>query len=304
MKHSQYWQNFELGTELEIASSFIYDGLKNLHTMETLHYESEIFCVLYNLSVGLERFLKVAVVLLEYDEKVDPSEYEKTLITHNHLDLLNRIKKHKELPLGKVHNELLSLLGRFYKTYRYDRYSIRTVEKLSKEKRALLEWLEKHLNIDVSDNPPFQVVRNEWKVKKFVGKVVGKILDSLYAVIDDAARSKNIYTYEIRYFSKAYKLLYGKEYHFESDDILWKELLVFLLNTDQESQWLDYIRSIEPLDFDPGLISEYLQSLGSDIKKIEITEELESLYEDVENKGERIQRVGLIGNPNVYFDEE
>ena len=84
--------------------------------------------------------------------------------------------------------------------------------------------------------------------------------------------------------------------------MLWKELLIFLLNTDQESPWLDYIRSIEPLDFDGGLISEYLQSLGSDVKKIEVTEELESLYEDLENKGERIQSIRIIGEPGVYLE--
>jgi hypothetical protein len=43
MKSSEYyWQNFELGKELEIAGGFIYDGLRNLHEMETVRYESEI----------------------------------------------------------------------------------------------------------------------------------------------------------------------------------------------------------------------------------------------------------------------
>jgi|ERR1035437_4993548 hypothetical protein len=301
MKQSQYWQNFELGKELEIAGGFVYDGLRNLHEMETLHYETEIFSVLYNLSVGLERFLKVAVVLLEYDDEVDPSEYEKSLITHNHLDLLNRIKKHQKLPLGKIHNEFLSLLGTFYKSYRYDRYSIRTVEELSKEKRILLVLLEKHLHIDISDAPPFKIVRNGWNIKKFIGKASGKIINALYEVISDAARSKNLYTYEVRYYSKTYKLLYGKEYDFESEDMLWKELLIFFLNTDQESPWLDYIRSIEPLEFDADLIPEYLQSFGSGIKKIEVTEELESLYQDVENRGDRIQSVSIIGEQGVYL---
>ncbi len=43
MKQSQYWQNFELGKELEIACGFIYDGLRNLHEMENIYHESEIF---------------------------------------------------------------------------------------------------------------------------------------------------------------------------------------------------------------------------------------------------------------------
>jgi hypothetical protein len=45
---------------------------------------------------------------------------------------------------------------------------------------------------------------------------------------------------EVMYFSKAYKLLYGNEYDFEIEDTVWKELLVFLVNTNQKSDWLDY----------------------------------------------------------------
>jgi len=260
--------------------------------------------VLYNLSVGFERVLKVAVVLLEYNDESDFSDFEASLITHNHLDLLHRVKKHNEVSFGSVHNEFLDLLGKFYKSYRYDRYCLGTVTELSKEKRAILSWLNKYLGINVEEKPPFQIVRNETRIKKFVGKVCGKILASLYEIVDEAATSKNLYTYEVRYFSKAYKLLLGKEYDFESEDVLWKELIVFLRNTRQESKWLEYINSIDPLEFDAGLISEYLQSFGSNVKKIEIVEELESLYEDVENKGERLRQIGILGDPNVCFDED
>jgi len=61
-----------LGKEIEIACGFIYDGLRNLHEMESLHYDTEIFSVLYNLAVGLERLLKVTVVLVEFDKNTDP----------------------------------------------------------------------------------------------------------------------------------------------------------------------------------------------------------------------------------------
>jgi hypothetical protein len=304
MRPSQYWQNFELGKELEIACGFIYDGLRNLHEMETLHYETEIFSVLYNLSVGFERILKVSVVLLEYHKETNFSDYEKSLITHNHLDLLRRIKKHKDISFGSVHNDFLDLLGKFYKSYRYDRYCLGTVTELSKEKRAILGWLNKYLNINIEENPPLQIVRNDMRIKKFVGKVSGKILASLYSIIDEAATAKNLYTYEVRYFSKAYKLLLGKEYNFEPEDILWKELIVFLKNAQQHSKWLEYIQSIDPLEFDAGLISEYLQCFSSEVKKIEIVEELESLYDDVDKKGDRLQQVSILGDPNVFFDEE
>ncbi len=302
MKPSQYWQNFELGKELDIGAGFIYDGLRNLREMETVHYESEIFSVLYNLSVGLERFLKVAVVLLDYDESLESKDFENSLITHNHHELLNRIKIHHTLPFGKAHNELLSILGKYYKSYRYDRYSIGTVNDLSKEKKSFLEYLSKYLNIDTSENPHLNVVINERQIRTFIGKTVGRIVSSLYSVISDAARAKNIYTYEVRYFSKADKLLYGNEYDFEIEDTVWKELLIFLVNTDHESPWLKFIRNIEPLDLDAELIGEYLQSLGSNLKKIETSEEILSLYEDVENKGERIKMLSILGKNGIHFE--
>ena len=71
MKSHVFWQNFELGIELDIAGTFIYDGLNALHEMENFHYESEIFNLLYNISVGVERFLKVAIILIEFNEKTD-----------------------------------------------------------------------------------------------------------------------------------------------------------------------------------------------------------------------------------------
>jgi hypothetical protein len=168
MKSSEYyWQNFELGKELEIAGGFIYDGLRNLHEMETVRYESEIFSVLYSLSVGLERFLKVTVVLLEFDENTDSTEFEKRLMTHNHSVLVDRIKKSHNLQFDKAHNELLSVLTKFYKSYRYDRYSIRSVNDLSKEKKAFLKYLKKYLGIDITENPPLEVVINERCIREF-----------------------------------------------------------------------------------------------------------------------------------------
>ena len=117
MDKNTYWQNFELGTELDIAGCFIYDGLRQLHNMSSLYYESDILSVLYNLSVGLERFLKVVVILLEYDEAKDQEEFEKSLITHNHLKLLDRIELIQTINLGKVHKEFLALLGRSTKVF-------------------------------------------------------------------------------------------------------------------------------------------------------------------------------------------
>ncbi|NAW58527.1 hypothetical protein, partial [Vibrio sp. V36_P2S2PM302] len=144
MKPAVFWQNFELGVEIDVASTFIYDGLRNLDQMENFAYETDVFNFLYNISVGVERFLKVAIILIEFDENTDPEVHEESLITHNHADLLARLKNHRDMNLGKAHLEFISLLTRFYKSFRYDRYCLKTIHEMAKEKEALVSFLSKN----------------------------------------------------------------------------------------------------------------------------------------------------------------
>src|SRR4051812_21961360 len=105
MNREQLWKNFDLGQELTVSGGFIYEGLRRFHDMQTLENADEIFEFLYSLSIGLERLLKVAVVLIEHDENSDQEEFEKSLITHNHLELLRRVKASYPLSLQTIHNE-------------------------------------------------------------------------------------------------------------------------------------------------------------------------------------------------------
>ena len=65
MDRSEYWKNFKLGKELDISGRFIYNGLQCFHHLEHFCYEEEIFEFLYNVSVGIERLLKVCVILIQ-----------------------------------------------------------------------------------------------------------------------------------------------------------------------------------------------------------------------------------------------
>ena len=124
MKKNQWWKNFSLVKELDIAGSFIYNGLRSFHEMESLYYESEVFEVLYDLAVGLERLLKICVILIEHDSTDYQEEFEKSLITHTHSELAKRVQQKHDLNLTAPYNEFLSLLEEFYKTHRYGRYGI------------------------------------------------------------------------------------------------------------------------------------------------------------------------------------
>ena len=87
-------------------------------------------------------------------DSTDQETLEQSLITHNHLELLLRIRHHCQINLAAPHNELLALLATFYKTHRYDRFSISSIYDLKKEKDALCSYIGKHLNVNFSDSDP------------------------------------------------------------------------------------------------------------------------------------------------------
>lgn len=113
---SEFWRNFDLGEEVGIAGTFLFNGLKRLHEITSLKNADDVFECLYALSVGTERILKVAVVLLEHGDRTDQAEFEKSLVTHEHLDLLARVRAKVDINLHCVHNEFLALLGQFTAT--------------------------------------------------------------------------------------------------------------------------------------------------------------------------------------------
>ena len=76
------------------------------------------------------------------------------------------------------------------------------------------------------------------------------------------------------------------------------------MNTNSTSRYLDFLRSIPPLDFDPALLSEYLDCFQSSAAKSFVVDELEHHYAEMEECQERLNMIDVIGNPNVYFDDE
>ena len=302
MTPTEFWQNFKLGEEQEIASNFIYDGLRNLHDMETLSYETEIFPVLYNLSVGIERLFKVAIVLLEFNDNTEITRFTNSLKTHDHTALLQRLRKSTGLVFDSAHEDLLKLLSIFYKTHRYDRFNFHSIESLSKDKKALHKFLYKYLQIDTTEKLPIFGVENSSLIKNFIGETVKRITKDIYRVIENAATSKNLYTYEISSSgSKAARILLGDDpIVFEIDETALIESFIFLMNT-KDSSLSDFIRTIDPLPLDPAFSKDYLLALlhkRSDKSQM-IIDEVESRYEDLENLKDRIETIMLIKDPHL-----
>lgn len=302
MDKREIWKNFRLGEELEISGAFIYNGMRRFHEIRTLDHSEEVFEFLYNLAVGLERLLKIAVVLIEHNDSVDQSELEKSLITHSHLALLSRIKKHVQINFSSPHNELLNLLGKFYKSYRYDRFSLTSTYKSKREIKALCDYLSKHLDVNIQRDSPLLGIKNKRRFKEFMGKIVLRISKTLYEIIKNKASSLNLNTSKLRHGSKA-ETVFLRKVDISDEDVLWKELLIFFMNTKFTSGYLEFLREIKPLEFDPELVGDYLDCFQSDAAKAFVMDEIEHHYEELE-KGKRLEKIAVIAAPNVFFDTE
>jgi hypothetical protein len=90
-------------------------------------------------------------------------------------------------------------------------------------------------------------------------------------------------------------------------DVIWNTLILGYALTHDEAYYLtrnsiEFLRSIEPLDFDPELANDYLDCFQSDAAKAFVVGEVETLYGEMENPADRLKTMDLISNPNVYFD--
>jgi hypothetical protein len=198
---------------------------------------------------------------------------------------------------------LLGLLGNFYKSLRYDRFSLTSTFRPKREIEAICDFLSKHLRINTQRNSPLLGIENEERFKKFVRNTVLKISTTLYKIIQEKASSLNLYTYELRHGSKA-ETVFLRKVNVNDEDVLWKELLIFFMNTKSSSGYLEFLRGIKPLDFDPELVGDYLDCFQSDSAKAFVMDELEHHYEELEEKGKRLEEMGVIAAPNVFFDTE
>jgi hypothetical protein len=291
MKAIDFWKNFKLGEEISISVAFIYNGLRRYHEMRRLDFADEVFEFLYDVSIGLERLLKIAVILFEHTDNINQEKLEKSLITHSHLDLLERLRGHSTI----------NLLGTFYKSLRYDRFTLASAYDSKKKTEAICTLLYKHLQVDFPNESTFLGIPNEDKYRRFIRWAILKISKTLYKIIESRASAINLYTYELRDGSKA-ESVFLRELDISDEDVLGKELLVFLMNTNSTSSYLEFLRNIPPLDFDPALIGDYLDCFQSDASKACVMDELEHHYAELGGaKGERLEIMGVIGSSNASF---
>jgi hypothetical protein len=304
MTPEEWWKNFALGMEIDAAGTFVYNGIRALHELPALNHPVDSLEVLYNLSVGIERLLKVAIILIEHHDQIDLEHFEESLISHNTIDLANRVDSRRTLKLSTVHREFLSILSKFYKSHRYGRYSLSAVPEIYEEKRLLLEFVSKHLNIDFHIEDEFFAVQNTDQIRRFVGKVVKKICDETFRVVSQRAHELNIYTSEIRGDSKALKVFYGERLDFLDEDFKKKEILLFLMSEKSKGPHRDFLEMFEALNLDPAMVPNYIQALLNDAHLPFVEGEVDELYTEVSNVRERLDFLSVMDNEHLSYGEQ
>lgn len=295
-----FWKNFRLGTELQNSGTFIYNGIFHLDNIEYFRFEEECFEFLYNIAVGIERLQKILIVLIEHDSSLSQDEFEKSLITHNHLELLKRIKAERELNFGKVHTKFLGLLANFYKSIRYERFNISSVYKPSQDKEKLVEFITSELNVELTEMP-IRVLENTEQVKSFLGKVIKKISITLYELIRKETARIGTFTHEIRYNSKSYKIFTEQEFDFKNERLMQREVFLFLFKNFPDDKLKKFIDNIDPLPFEQCHTNHYIESILNVHKDGSVKDEMLHLYEEDRPSKDRLDKILAIGS-NINFD--
>ena len=306
MNRDEWWKNFALGMEVDASGTFIFNGIHALNSLKTFYHPVDVFEVLYNLSVGIERLQKVAIVLIEHNQHTNIKDFEESLKSHNTVTLAQRIGKNWDLKLANVHWGFLHLLSDFYKNHRYGRYSINAVPDIEEEKIQFLGFLSRNLGLTFSSDELFAPPRNSDQIRKFIGKIVKKIAQEFFSVINREATRLNIYTTELRGDSKALKVFYGDRLDFIDENIMKKEIILFLMSQDVRGRHIDLIRSFPTLDLDPDMAPSYIKALLNEREVAYVAEEIEVLYEDIPSAKERLKFIDLVDEENLYIngDEE
>ena len=301
MNFDYNWKNFRLGTELQIAGAFIYNALNDFDRMRSLFYEEECFEFLYNASVGIERLQKILLILLANVEPDDQPQFEDSLITHNHLDLMNRIYGLIRVKPPDPHIKFLSLLTEFYRYTRYSRYRMVSAYEEGHDRHALITFIQEELKVTI-DNESLMPTHLDKRMKNYISNLIGKISSIYYEAIETEARKYNMYTYELTSGSKAYKIFRCKEYNFEKERLLKRELISFLLHLDENDGLIKFIKEIQPLPLDIPNRDDIVKPLIYDRIDHFMLDEMEYLYEENPFDKERFMAINILGEGYDFGD--
>lgn len=310
----EHWsyKNFNMVVELDIAGEFIYNGIHEIYRVSHFANDGSTFTALYDTSVGIERLQKIVYVLWGMDDYVDEKEFEKSLITHSHMGLRDKIiqlvnAKGENLEFCSRENAFFNILDSFYNHARYMRFNVEG--DWNAELKLLRKFAEDNDLIDQSMDlcqENYMIVSE--KFKEIIGRTIGSIAHKYYRLIKEGSNRNTTYTYELRSGSKAEKVFAG-EYKKNSlmreqldESVAFKELLVFFRKMQHKNAFIKFIDEIEPLDFDPGLLVEYLETvIKGDIPQT-LIDDVEYMYGENGYSSDRIMLMDAFANSNVWYE--
>lgn len=305
------YKNFNMVVELDVSGEFIYNGIHEINRLTGFSNDGATFFALYSLAVGIERLQKIVYVLWGMDCFDDEEAFENSLITHSHIglrDKVNECLEHKgeNISFSARENEFLLLLTQFYNSARYIRFNIDG--EWAKEVQLLRSYIGKYIDDNIDDIiDPERLIATE-KVKEFLGRVVGNIAKKYYDFIIKGSSINNTYTYELKSDSKAGKVFLGnykKNSLIEGqidERIALKELLIYLRCSKDKTPYFKFVDEIEPLEFDPYMVMEYLEEIISGNIPQDLVDTVDYLYGEYEYSIDRVRTVDSIANSMVCFD--
>lgn len=175
-----------------------------------------------------------------------------------------------------------------------------------------MEYVQKYCkNISFDYSLCKKIPLNTDEVKEFFGRVIGRLCQKYYKLIEEESRNRNIYCYELRYNSAAERVFCGNEdkgsyqKKIDKEKRAIKELLLYLRSPQEMNKFIEHMDQIESLPFDIALIQEYVADLCNKTVSVDLIDEVDFMYEEfVEDKREREEMVSLIGDKGVMFDWE
>ncbi|MCU5584207.1 hypothetical protein OCF65_27955 [Bacillus toyonensis] len=314
MENYFYYKNFKMGTELNISGNFIYDGIQYLYLMEDIEDEGEgeVFSFFYNISVGIERLQKIILALAE--NITDRDQFLNDLKTHSHQSLNERIMRRKKIDFSSREIAFLSLISNFYKESRYQNYSVKSDKSIDREyiNPIYSEEIKKFYSKYLNNNEVFNLER----CKTLFSRTIGTITMKYYKRVRELCSEKNIYTYELKSSSKAFKVFLNQHDKncllniFKNDTNALKELLLYLINSDDGNILVEFfdeeeesdatfelLNEIKPLDIERCNIPAYVQSILKGKISTDMVDEIQWLqHEEEDNLRDRLNMLDIIGH--------
>ena len=122
MNTKQMRESIVMAKELDVAGELVYAALEKINKIDTYEEVSDIFFILYHLSVGIERLQKILLVVLNDVELDKIQDFLENIKIHSHKKLHNQISNHIEISFSSAQNALLAVLAEFYTVERYGRF--------------------------------------------------------------------------------------------------------------------------------------------------------------------------------------